>query len=128
MACVMACRQCTAWLTTCARGAGWLWVVVATKLWTSSRAPGLTCSPLLRISPSNLRPLFLASFVNTLCSGWVGILSQLWGMVRMCGGRVGKLVMTRRMRSIRSEEHTSELQSRYDLVCRLLHEKRDNSC
>src|SRR5699024_12581269 len=26
----------------------------------------------------------------------------------------------------RSEEHTSELQSRFDLVCRLLHEKKKN--
>src|SRR5438105_12696768 len=30
----------------------------------------------------------------------------------------------RRMRRIRSEEHTSELQSRVDLVCRLLLEKK----
>src|SRR5699024_12716185 len=29
-----------------------------------------------------------------------------------------------RMRSFRSEEHTSELQSRFDLVCRLLLEKK----
>src|SRR5438067_4347358 len=28
------------------------------------------------------------------------------------------------MRSLRSEEHTSELQSRFDLVCRLLLEKK----
>src|SRR5207249_5618834 len=32
-----------------------------------------------------------------------------------------------RMRLIRSEEHTSELQSRFDLVCRLLLEKKKNS-
>src|SRR5699024_11477922 len=29
---------------------------------------------------------------------------------------------------IRSEEHTSELQSRFDLVCRLLLEKKKQSC
>src|SRR5699024_12452519 len=29
---------------------------------------------------------------------------------------------------LRSEEHTSELQSRFDLVCRLLLEKKKNSC
>src|SRR5699024_11630655 len=28
---------------------------------------------------------------------------------------------------LRSEEHTSELQSRFDLVCRLLHEKKNNN-
>ena len=29
---------------------------------------------------------------------------------------------------VRSEEHTSELQSRSDLVCRLLLEKKTNTC
>src|SRR5207249_9671509 len=31
-------------------------------------------------------------------------------------------------RASRSEEHTSELQSRFDLVCRLLLEKKKNPC
>src|SRR5699024_12438685 len=31
-------------------------------------------------------------------------------------------------RTSRSEEHTSELQSRFDLVCRLLLEKKKNVC
>src|SRR5699024_12417419 len=31
-------------------------------------------------------------------------------------------------RMTRSEEHTSELQSRFDLVCRLLLEKKNNVC
>src|SRR5699024_12621682 len=30
--------------------------------------------------------------------------------------------------SLRSEEHTSEFQSRFDLVCRLLLEKKNNRC
>src|SRR5699024_11293992 len=30
-------------------------------------------------------------------------------------------------RAVRSEEHTSELQSRFDLVCRLLLEKKKNA-
>src|SRR5438067_8394995 len=33
----------------------------------------------------------------------------------------------RRMAALRSEEHTSELQSRFDLVCRLLLEKKKYS-
>src|SRR5699024_12449728 len=41
--------------------------------------------------------------------------------VRMVGG-CSALLMTRIM--ARSEEHTSELQSRFDLVCRLLLEKK----
>src|SRR6266704_6333636 len=32
------------------------------------------------------------------------------------------------LQSRRSEEHTSELQSRFDLVCRLLLEKKKNIC
>src|SRR5438067_10086558 len=37
------------------------------------------------------------------------------------------LVSTVRCSHERSEEHTSELQSRFDLVCRLLLEKKKNS-
>src|SRR3712207_8986189 len=40
------------------------------------------------------------------------------------GGRSGP----HRRRRARSEEHTSELQSRQYLVCRLLLEKKKNSC
>src|SRR5438094_7450344 len=36
-------------------------------------------------------------------------------------------VMPRATRKLRSEEHTSELQSPYDLVCRLLLEKKKNN-
>src|SRR5699024_12385743 len=41
------------------------------------------------------------------------------------GGEVVGVVLIYRM--IRSEEHTSELQSRFDLVCRLLLEKKNTS-
>src|SRR5437868_11495528 len=37
----------------------------------------------------------------------------------------GKSHRDRRVISLRSEEHTSELQSRFDLVCRLLLEKKN---
>src|SRR5690349_22477776 len=40
----------------------------------------------------------------------------LWGLKRTRLGRA--------LRGVRSEEHTSELQSRRDLVCRLLLEKK----
>src|SRR5207249_11669906 len=39
-----------------------------------------------------------------------------------CGGRGWRLLLCRGR--LRSEEHTSELQSRFDLVCRLLLEKK----
>src|SRR5699024_12852870 len=35
-------------------------------------------------------------------------------------------LITKRKQNSRSEEHTSELQSRFDLVCRLLLEKKKN--
>src|SRR5699024_11897246 len=38
--------------------------------------------------------------------------------------RISRLLTTRRGVVLRSEEHTSELQSRFDLVCRLLLEKK----
>src|SRR5207248_11233395 len=43
----------------------------------------------------------------------------------MCGIQGWRLLPARfGLRRDRSEEHTSELQSPYDLVCRLLHEKK----
>src|SRR2546422_2484576 len=44
------------------------------------------------------------------------------GLVHRFGSRVGHLEPTR------SEEHTSELQSRLHLVCRLLLEKKKREC
>src|SRR2546422_7251480 len=44
--------------------------------------------------------------------------------VRPAVGRPGARARVRRLRRPRSEEHTSELQSRLHLVCRLLLEKK----
>src|SRR6266513_3494989 len=44
---------------------------------------------------------------------------------RNCSRRAGR--HSERQRWCRSEEHTSELQSRFDLVCRLLLEKKKNN-
>src|SRR5699024_12488577 len=41
---------------------------------------------------------------------------------------VGSLFTTSYALILRSEEHTSELQSRFDLVCRLLLEKKKKQC
>src|SRR5690606_40334565 len=68
----------------------------------------------------------LTSLVNTFC----GLRRCIWG----CEGRwldgiasaalEGKLLVMGSPRTSRSEEHTSELQSRENLVCRLLLEKK----
>src|SRR5690349_22731721 len=54
------------------------------------------------------------------CNGW----TYTWGVTAAAGTHV----CLRRVEpeAIRSEEHTSELQSRRDLVCRLLLEKKNN--
>src|SRR5699024_11701671 len=50
-------------------------------------------------------------------AGYVYVISNIGAF----GQRMVKIGLTRRLRS---EEHTSELQSRFDLVCRLLLEKK----
>src|SRR5690606_41921047 len=51
------------------------------------------------------------------------------GAYQVAGGRLRRVDRYQRPRSARrSEEHTSELQSRENLVCRLLLEKKKNSC
>src|SRR5207248_5412638 len=59
-------------------------------------------------SPSS--SLLLAQATSAMCS-------PAWG-------RVSRIVAVSPASSVRSEEHTSELQSPYDLVCRLLLEKK----
>src|SRR5439155_6392486 len=53
--------------------------------------------------------------------------SRSQAAVGRCGCSYGDLLLPRR-RSPRSEEHTSELQSRGHLVCRLLLEKKKEPC
>src|SRR2546422_3462177 len=47
-----------------------------------------------------------------------------WEAVSWLNGRYGTLLVTHGKTAARSEEHTSELQSRLHLVCRLLLEKK----
>src|SRR5260221_6837359 len=48
------------------------------------------------------------------------------GLAVSADGHINRLVGQYRTQNGRSEEHTSELQSHSDLVCRLLLEKTDN--
>src|SRR5438067_5769033 len=54
--------------------------------------------------------------------------AALAALARGPGGRprIAPLAATPRAAAPRSEEHTSELQSRFDLVCRLLLEKKNS--
>src|SRR5204863_8932589 len=61
----------------------------------------------------------LPIFWSALYSAWMALLAQpvqadTWYLKLLCG-----------LYPLRSEEHTSELQSRRDLVCRLLLEKKN---
>src|SRR5206468_11164833 len=55
------------------------------------------------------------------CSSITATSRATW---RATAGATSRPTPARRRRSARSEEHTSELQSRSDLVCRLLLEKK----
>src|SRR5690349_23409780 len=67
------------------------------------------------------------SFVICRHEGGAANMADAWGKLT---GEPGILFVTRgpgaTHGSVRSEEHTSELQSRRDLVCRLLLEKKKN--
>src|SRR5437868_8166964 len=62
----------------------------------------------------------------------VGLARPDSGRVLLNGDEITDLPMYLRARSgisyLRSEEHTSELQSRFELVCRLLLEKKNITC
>src|SRR5699024_12748231 len=47
-------------------------------------------------------------------------------LITSCSAGISKLKIATGLLVYRSEEHTSELQSRFDLVCRLLLEKKKN--
>src|SRR5438874_11007751 len=66
----------------------------------------------------------LFPYTTLFRSGWLEALPIL---IRMIRGYRERLVATFGLGIARSEEHTSELQSRRDLVCRLLLEKKKDS-
>src|SRR5438874_13533384 len=86
--------------------------------------------PLLLISHSLPYPLFLLFFFfNDTATTEIYTLSLHDALpISRAGARGVRVLHVHRIRGIggseRSEEHTSELQSRRDLVCRLLLEKK----
>src|SRR2546421_5561423 len=80
------------------------------------RAPSATCQGDRERSVVVSRPA-------QMVSGHAQLAGENWASRRMCGiyGMVGADA------EARSEEHTSELQSRSDIVCRLLLEKKNDN-
>src|SRR5690625_6847900 len=81
----------------------------------------------------NMRELFQLQPVNLSIAVWVGFLA-LFGIAVDDGVVMATYLKqrfaeasTRTIEEIRSEEHTSELQSRGHLVCRLLLEKKKHN-
>src|SRR5262249_40468158 len=58
-------------------------------------------------------------------AGFAGLLGQLWYLQTLEGGRLQEMSDKNRIRIRRSEEHTSELQSLTNIVCRLLLGKKN---
>src|SRR5207248_7022852 len=78
--------------------------------------------------PTRALPIFLFSTVIFLSGGIIGTFHHLYfaGTPNIVLG-LGAVFSAQPQHDVgRSEEHTSELQSPYDLVCRLLLEKKSN--
>src|SRR5699024_12252353 len=83
---------------------------------SSDLIPSRLPADLPRRIPSKLPILLLRQIPSKLPAGLPHPLRSLW-----------KLPAPEASTETRSEEHTSELQSRFDLVCRLLLEKKTTS-
>src|SRR2546426_8519575 len=84
---------------------------------TSDSPPGLSVMVLGQIDPGH--PYVGAIIFDTPSPSWFPVAYQPW----YCSG----ILVSRRVdQTARSEEHTSELQSPCNLVCRLLLEKKKN--
>src|SRR2546429_5236181 len=69
--------------------------------------------------------LFRSIEAACVCHGVRGVVMSPEGGDRTAGDEVGGGAAIRDVETPRSEEHTSELQSRLHLVCRLLLEKKE---
>src|SRR5438105_9240531 len=101
---------------------------------TQSRTSGFNLSEYLGISPAYIDTTILggssfmfhvAHAVAALQLGLCEVAAIAYGSTQRSVGR--RQASVREINPFRSEEHTSELQSRVDLVCRLLLEKKKTS-
>src|SRR3712207_7091074 len=89
------------------------------------RPPRSTLFPYTTLFRSARLQPFLAEYRSK--TGQPGYLSQLEQLIMRMPNAEERLAHMRERIKARSEEHTSELQSRQYLVCRLLLEKKTNS-
>src|SRR5699024_12228393 len=72
-----------------------------------------------------------ATFWSTLKYSWyntIDFVRTVWfALSDLVAGSIGVDELSGPVGIVRSEEHTSELQSRFDIVCRLLLEKKKNN-
>src|SRR5438067_8825803 len=93
------------------------------------RTPALT-GPSLTVAAGEIVSIIGRNGVGktTLLKTIIGLLRVTSGSIHLDGRDVTRAPAHERARRglgyVRSEEHTSELQSRFDLVCRLLLEKK----
>src|SRR5690349_22177633 len=93
------------------------------------RPPRSTLFPyttLFRSAPE-IRPSRVAHFLTEAATREPGFAARVIGEALSATNRVSMSHARRLDLAERSEEHTSELQSRRDLVCRLLLEKKNQS-
>src|SRR5262249_58997335 len=83
---------------------------------------GVSLSPAAGQLASSMRPARSANSVVLVCSAWSRI------QVTACPSRAPLAAVAWAGKVTRSEEHTSELQSLTNLVCRLLLEKKNKHC
>src|SRR5699024_11540306 len=76
------------------------------------------------------KPVFkIGRHMNTACEKWTNFSRAVFLFERRTNRHDSRIrpLATLQLSDTRSEEHTSELQSRFDLVCRLLHDKKNQS-
>src|SRR5687768_17687993 len=86
------------------------------------RTPSSTLFPYTTLFRSAVR---YSGFSSTRPASAKALIMSPFHAVRIFSSRPGQTRRERTASSVRSEEHTSELQSRLHLVCRLLPEKKN---
>src|SRR5690606_21664044 len=114
----MACRSARTFADARANEFAPSWMLLS----RSSRVSCESCDPITRWYRSSAA----CAWIRTIDMKSSKLVSEnvLWSLIGGCLLLGGGVTATTGRRGLRSEEHTSELQSREKLVCRLLLEKK----